>query len=398
MMSRPSSSLILLLASLLAACSSSGGDPSTPAQILQASVDSQWTRYKQTHGLPSGGVYLETPAGTYYASSGMAGSVDRNTRFRIASNTKTFTAAAIMLLHQQGRLDIDDTIVSTIPGRAIPYVPDTAQYDIPYKSSITIRQLLSHTAGVYDVDNNDVPSDCAVPYAGQNYPQYVLASDPYHQFAPGELVGVDAACQASFFAPGTDYHYSDTGYSMLAAIIERVSGTTYDRFLNDNLIAPNGLSATSVVMVGTDRTMPIPFNHGYVYADGAMTDATEDNMSLHIGEGNVTSTPADLARWVKRLVRGEAGPNAALADIMRTPTAQSQARHATYGLGISSVSGLGYGHTGANQGYLSLMVYDPGADVTTILYFNVWDVANLMTDQTTLMMNIARSARAMVGY
>lgn len=368
---------------------------------MQASVDSAWRQYSQAHGVSGAGiaVYLETPSGNYFASSGITGSVDRNTRFRIASNTKTFTAAAIMLLYQQGRLNIDDTIVSLIPGQTIPYVPDTPQYAIPYKSSVTIRQLLSHTAGVYDVDNSSVPSSCtAVPYAGQGYPSYVLGIDLLHQFSPAELVGVDATCQASYFAPGADYHYSDTGYSMLAAIIERVSGLPYDQFLVRNLIVPNGLGSTSVVMLGTDQTIPPPYVPGYVYSNGTMTEATEDNMSLHIGEGNVTSTPVDLARWVRRLVRGEAGPDAALATVMRTPTAQSQARGGRYGLGISFVPGLGYGHTGANQGYLSLMAHDPDADVTTIVYFNVWDIANLLTDQTTLMMNTAREARAALGY
>jgi D-alanyl-D-alanine carboxypeptidase len=344
-------------------------------------------------------VYLETPSGSYFASSGITVAADANTRFRIASNTKTFTAAAIMLLYQQGRLSIDDTIVSLIPGRAIPYVPDTAQYAIPNKSGITIRQLLAHAAGVYDVDNDPVPSTCAaVPYAGQGYPAYVLGTDLRHQFSPAELVAVDAACQLSYFVPGADFHYSDTGYSMLAAIVERVSGLTYDQFLLQNLIVPNGLSATSVVMLGTDQTIPSPYVPGFIYSDGTVTDVTQDNMSLHIGEGNVTSTPADLARWVRRLVRGEAGVDPALATVMRTPSAQSQAKGGRYGLGVSFVPGLGYGHTGANQGYLSLMVYDPDADVTTILYFNVWDAANLFTAQSTLMMDAARNARAAVGY
>ena len=75
----------------------------------------------------------------------MPAGVDQNTHFRIASNTKTFTSAAIMLLNQQGLLNIDDTIVSNIPGTANPYVPATAQYDIPNKASITIRRLSSHT-------------------------------------------------------------------------------------------------------------------------------------------------------------------------------------------------------------------------------------------------------------
>lgn len=370
------------------------------AKKLQDSVKENWTKYAKAHNLPVGGmaVYLETPSGDYYASAGMPDGVDQNSRFRIASNTKTFTAAAIMLLAERGKLRIDDTIVSLIPGRKIPYVPDTAQYNIPYKPSITIRQLLSHTAGVFDVDNNPAPANCPVPYAGKSYPEYIEEKEPNHQFSPDEFAGVNAACQTSFFAPGTDYHYSDTGYSILAKIIERVSGASYDKFLMQNLIIPNGLSSTSVVMLGTDTRIAAPFAPGYVYRNGESQDATEDNMSKHIGEGNITSTPADIARWVRRLVRGEAGLSSETIRTMVTPTAQAMKRSGEYGLGISHMSGFGYGHTGANQGYLSLMMYDPQTDVTTVLYFNVWDIANLLTDQFVLMKKAGADARKAVGF
>ncbi len=387
--------VIILVVALASSCTGKNDYPSN-AEKLQASVDSVWNEYKELHGLPAGGlaVYIESPSGNYFASSGMAAGVDEKTRFRIASNTKTFTAAAIMLLAQQGKLRIDDTIVSLIPGRGIPYVPDTAQYAIPYKSSITIRQLLSHTAGVFDADNDATPPACPAPYAGQTYPLYITATDETYQFSPDDFAGVVARCQKYYFAPGQDYHYSDTGYSILATIIERVSGMSYDRFLMENLIPPNGLSSTDVIMLGTDQTIRPPFNPGYVYFKGAMADVTQDNMSAHIGEGNINSTPADIARWIRRLIRGEAGLDAASINEMKTPSVRST----TYGLGITQVSGLGYGHTGANQGYLSLMVYDPAVDVTTILYFNVWDSANLMTHQFSLMTKAARDARSALGY
>jgi D-alanyl-D-alanine carboxypeptidase len=340
-------------------------------------------------------VYIESPSGNYFASSGMAAGIDQNARFRIASNTKTFTSAAIMLLDQQGKLHIDDTIVSLIPGQGVPYVPNTAPYNIPYKASITIRQLLSHTAGVFDVTNEEIPKTCSVPYAGQSYADYILATDPNHPFSPDELVGVAATCQLSYFSPGAKYKYSNQGYSILATIIERVSGMPYDQFIIQNLITPNGLSSTSVPMLGTDQTIPPPFNPGYLYKNGVMKDVTQSNMSLNIAEGNIISTPADIARWVRRIIRGEAGPNSTSVNAMTTLTSQSLN---SYGLGIIYSSGLGYGHNGAHVGYLSLMVYDPAVDVTTIFYFDIWDDTNLLGDQWTLFMKAARDARAAVGY
>jgi D-alanyl-D-alanine carboxypeptidase len=381
---------------LLASCSGSS-DPS-PADRLQASVDANLTQYKQAHGLSGGGiaVYIETPTGNYFASSGMASGVDQNSRFRVASNTKTFTSAAIMLLAQQGKLNLDDYIVSTIPGQVVPYLPTGAQYSIPNKSSITIRQLLSHTAGVFDATNDAVPTTCGQPYAGQFYADYVMATDPYHNFTPGEFVGVDAACQLSYgWAPGTAWKYSNTGYSLLAIIIERVSGLSYDQFVMQNLIVPNGLASTSVPMLGSDQMIPVPFNAGYIWSGTAMTDVTQGNVSANIAEGNIISTPADLARWVKRLVNGQAGPNADSVAAMMTMTAESKN---AYGLGMVYFGSLGYGHNGAHEGYLSNMAYDPKTGVTTILYYNVWDSANMFSDQFPTLVKFSMDARAAVGY
>jgi D-alanyl-D-alanine carboxypeptidase len=382
---------------IVAGCSG-GGDP-TLGENLQTYLDITWSNYKEAHGLPGGGiaVYLETPTGNYFASSGMAAGVNQNTRFRIASNTKTFTAAAIMLLYQQGKLNINDFIVSDIPGTSNPYVPNTPQYEIPNKASIRISHLLSHTAGVFDVTNDNIPGSCAPqPYAGGNYVGYQEDIDSDHQFTPDELVSVDATCQLSYFMPGTDYKYSNTGYSLLAIIIERVSGLSYDQFIMQNLLIPNALASTTIPMLGTDQTISSPFNPGYIWYDNTWGDATESNMSANIAEGNIISTPADLARWIRRLITAQAGPNADSVAAMTTPDPLSGSNN--YGLGISFTAGLGYGHEGAHIGYLSLMDYDPFDDVTTILYFNVWDYANLKTDQGSLLRKAAKDARAAVGY
>jgi D-alanyl-D-alanine carboxypeptidase len=387
--------MLALILSLFTGCAKT--DPST-AQRLQASIDADWALYKERHGVPGGGlaIYIETPTGNYFASSGMDVAVDENTRFRIASNTKTFTSAAIMVLNQQGKLNLDDKIVSPIPGSADPYVPAGIDYDIPYKSDITIRQLLNHTAGVFDVTNQDIPDTCPQPYAGKNYLEYVIVdrNDPDHSFTPDELIQVVADCRIYNAAPGDRYHYSNTGYSLLAIIIERVSGAPYDRFVGDHLILPNDLVSTSVPMLAADKKIPSPYADGYLYEGGRLLKVSEDNMSGNIAEGNIISTPADLALWIRRLIRGEAGPDAASVEAMKTPSPKSS----TYGLGIQYISVLGYGHTGAHLGYLSVMTHDPACDVTLVMYFNIWDYENLLTDQATLMMKVAGDARKITGY
>lgn len=395
-MNRRWSSAIAIFA-LVAVASGCGG--ASKAVYLQQAVSADWVGYKAQYGLPAGGmaVYVTTPGGNYFASADMATGNGPNTHFRIASNTKTFTAAAIMLLNQQGKLRIDDTIVSTIPGQSNPYVPNTALYNVPYKSQITIRQLLSHTAGIFDVTNNVIQSCAAsVPYVGEYYAQYVEENlgDLNHQFSPGELVGVDANCQIDSFVPGAQYAYTNTGYSLLGIIIEQVSGMPYDQFLMQNLITPNGLSATSVPMLGTDQSLPVPYSSAYIWDGNLVSDETQSNISLNIAEGNIISTPADLAQWVRKLVRGEAGPNSSSVAAMMTPTALSGN---AYGLGLS-VSTLGYGHSGAHAGYLSLMLYDPRSDVAAIIYCNVWDQNNLTTAQLQLLTQVLKDAKAALGY
>jgi D-alanyl-D-alanine carboxypeptidase len=160
----------------------------------------KYAAYKNANGLPENAgilVYLETPKGNFTASAGLPAGANENWHYRIASVSKTFTAASIMLLDQQGKLKIDDTLTANIPGTSVPYLPDSPNYAIPYKDKITIRQLLSHRAGVFDVFNNQIPSSSTFPYADNNYGLYVTAglNEPDHQFTADELIGVIAANQ-----------------------------------------------------------------------------------------------------------------------------------------------------------------------------------------------------------
>jgi len=302
-----------------------------------------------------------------------------------------------MLLHQQGLLNIDDLIVSPIPGKRIPYVPDTKEYDIPYKEMITIRQLLRHQAGVFDVSNDDIPESCQEPYAGKNYIDYIrkdLGQDN-HQFTFDELVGVVATCGRPYFVPGKGYHYSNTGYSILGEIIERVSGMSYGDFVMENLILPNNMNATTFPYLATDRTLPEPYAMGYLYNESVLSEVTEDNMSANVAEGNVISTPADLALWVRSLIRGEAGISEEFIDMMKCQPEEGTS--SCYGMGILFFEGLGYGHNGGTEGYISLMLYDPDDDVALVVFFGVID-GDHTEEQFQFINEVGSEARKVLGY
>jgi len=366
---------------------------------------SGWQAFKSDKPGFTGGLAMQvlSPRGDYFLSTGMGG-VTNGHHFRIASVTKTFTAAAIMLLHQQGALDIDDKITDNIPGKDIPYVPDTPEYAVPYKKDITIRHLLMHRAGVFDISNNIIPENDlsrGEPYAGKDYLDYMMAIDKEHNFTFDELVGIDAKNQLSFFKPGTSYHYSDTGYMVLGKIIERVSGKAYDNFIEAELLIPNGLLDTYIPYKGVEQTLPKPFVRGYVWADGKALDVTESNMSAHTAEGDIISSPGDLADWCRRLFKGEAGLTKETVEMMKKGMDMGDGKGTEYGLGTAYTPGIGYGHAGAHQGYLTLMYYNPDTDVAFVMFTNMWDVRSgldTIKAEFQAMLDIAKKIIGKMGY
>ena len=360
-------------------------------------VAEKYAAYKATYGLPDGAgmlVYLETPRGNLAAAAGLPAGADETCHYRIASVSKTFTAASIMLLDQQGKLRIDDRLSDPIPGTDVPYLADSPNYAIPNKDRITIQQVLSHRAGIFDVFNNPVPAGSEFPYAGYYYNNYVytVLNEPDHQFTADELIGVVAANKLSTGEPGETYHYSDTGYTLLAKIVERVSGMSYDRFLRENFWGPLGLAQTSAPWNGDDTALPAPFMTGHVSLGAGFLDFMEDNMSSQVGPGNVISTAADLAHWIRALLSGR-GPLSAeqVARMTLVP-----AGNATYALGIGNTP-LGMGHSGAHPGYVNLAVYNPDDDVALVVATPFIDYAKL-NEHLAFMLEVGKEARRIAGY
>jgi len=381
---KPSSLPIVLLA-LLGTCvlvffSFSLIKKTLTSKNLSDTLKTEWDVYKKDKPNFNGGVAMQilSPKGDYFISTGMGKEMNNGYHFRTASVSKTFTAAGIMLLHQQGKLNIDDKITDVIPGTKNPYLPETEDYDIPYKNEITIKMLLMHRAGVFDVANNPIPRNrfsYAKPYVDQSYLRYTEKYDPNHTFTFDELIGVVAHNKVSFLRPGSMYHYSDTGYSMLGKIIERVSQKSFAEFVKQELLLPNGLTNTMVVVDGSDQILPDPFTKGFNWVDGQIEDVTHSNMSPHVAEGSMTTTPHDLALWAKRLFTGQAGLTKETVQLMMdacTSTGGEATTAVEYGLGLLC-SQNGYGHNGAHEGYLSNMVYNPKTGVAYVIFTNIWN-------------------------
>lgn len=384
--------VLVWVASLLIGC---GSGSQSPAVNIGSVLDSQWkARYAGAQGGLTAVVI--TPEGEYFAST-VAGTTP-STHFRGASTIKTYTAAAIMLLDQRGQLKIDDVLTATMPGgNGKPYLPATAGFSIPYKNQITIRQLLQHRAGVFDVANTAIPASAPAPYAGGHYVVWVMAADEDHTFTLDEMIGVVALNQLATATPGSAFNYSDTGYSLLAKIIEQVSGKSYAQFVKDELLVPNGLADTTFPELGTLQSLPAPYIDGHLRLGGKDTLVTMQNVSAGIGEGNVVTTPANLSRWIRRLLRGEAGVDAKQVTRMRecVPTGNA---FGAYGLGLEcNPPAFGEGHNGGNPGYLTVARHDVGANVTVVLFSTLADYDNKVAASEWLYDTVSK-IRAAAGH
>jgi D-alanyl-D-alanine carboxypeptidase len=346
---------------------------------LQELVDTELAVYKEKYPDYPGGLAINviSKQGTFFVSTGMGTNITSQIHFRAASNTKTFTATAILLLYQQGKLNINHKITDTIPGTNVTYVPNTPEYNIPYKSSITILDLLRHRAGVFDVSNDLIPDTVSVqvPYKGLLYINYIEDSNPIHTFTFDELINVDAQCRLYYFPPGTSYHYSNTGYSILGKIIERVSQKSYQQFLTEDVMLPMDINNSSMPVIGTDQQIPAPFASGYVLNGDSYVDVTLSNISANVAEGTLITTPNDLSLFLRKLLSGQGVLNPRIVNTIMMnylPTSNSSA--GGYGCGLSYTNNLGYGHNGALEGYLSSMAYDPQTDFTIVAFTNCWNI------------------------
>jgi D-alanyl-D-alanine carboxypeptidase len=382
------------IAVLLAGC---GGSSPPPAVDIGSVLDSQWkARYaKETPGGLT--AMLITPNGEYFAST-VAGTTPA-THFRAASTTKTFTAAAIMLLDQRGQLKIDDVLTAAMPGGSgKPYLPATAGFAIPYKGQITIRQLLQHRAGVFDVANTDIPANAPAPYAGKRYVVWKMEQDGDHSFSPDEMIGVVASNQLAESAPGTRFVYCDTGYSVLAKIIEQVSGKSFAQFIQDEFLVPNGLANTTFPNLGTTQGLPSPYIDGYLLLSGMQSNTTLQNVSSGTGDGNVVTTTANLAQWFRRLLRGEAGVSSSQLARMRECIPTGSTFVISYGLGLECYpTAFGQGHNGGNPGYLTVARHDVDANVTVVLFSTFADYDHADATVEWLYDTVAKM-RAAAGY
>ena len=342
--------------------------------------------------LPGAMVLLRTPQGDFvfsYGATELGGTTAprADTYFRIASNTKTMTAAVIVQLVQEGKLGFDDLISKYVQG-------------VPNGDKITIHQLIKMRSGLYNFTN--------APELAEN-----LDHDPDKVWTTEEVLAL-AFDRPTHFEPGAQFEYNNTNYYLLGLVAEKIEGQPLASIFQDRLFGPLGMKNTALP-VSTSNAIPEPYAHGYLYGGTsyALVDApypddlqaaaragtlkpndnTWQNPSPYFAAGGVVSTADDLATWMRALVGGKV----LNADYQRQwldspePEDPSKPEGQKYGYGITVIT-FGpnkiYFHGGEMPGYNSFMGHDPANDVTLI----VWTSLTLSLDgkatANTLMVKI----------
>ena len=396
----------VLLALLFVSCNNSVDSVSNPVyDRIYFSVDSIRTALQTSLNktVPSLNVLITTPSAEYFVSSAPSPStqVTKDTYFRFASNTKNFTSASVLNMQEDGWLNIESRITDTIPGSTSAFVPASAEWNIPNKNQITIKELLQHSAGVFDISNDSI---AGYP---NGYVMDVMLADPNHQFTSSELVGMVASRSLSYFPPGTNHHYSNTGYTILSEIISRVysfhagSQKLYSDYIYDYITGSSAPVPLNVHFpyLASDNQLPFPGTPGKVhFEDGSVTNTSVYNKSANVGEGNGYGTMSMLRTYIRSMITGGNVLNAASLNLMKNEVSPGSPN---YALGCTLFTNLGYGHTGATMGYFSCMFYDTQTGVSVVGMIPFWDLTNGGANYYKpfyAMLDACWAARSALGY
>ncbi|OOQ58369.1 hypothetical protein BC343_11005 [Mucilaginibacter pedocola] len=290
-----------------------------------------------------------------YANFKTKARLSENSMFELASLSKQFTAMGIMILMERGKLSYADTLGKFFKG-------------FPY-GNLTIRPLLNHTSGVPDyMDLFEKHWDKSK--TAHNKDVIALLSK-YHP--------------AVSFKPGETFEYSNTGYALLASVIEKVSGQTYAEFLKQNIFMPLQMTRTRVYNTRRSKKEVIPnYAYGYIIDEKTKKPTLPDDMPDYqyvkyldgiTGDGTVNSTIIDLLKWDRALYTTKLVKAATLAEAFE-PVKFANGGISGYGFGWglrpdNPETGRETGHNGAWAGYDTHIGRYIDRDKTIIILRNI---------------------------
>jgi CubicO group peptidase (beta-lactamase class C family) len=280
-----------------------------------------------------------------------------DTVYHVDSINKFMTAAAILKLADEGRLDLDDDLGRWVPGLSTPQRP------------IRIRHLLSHTSGL--------PSYTSLPGFAE---KERLDLSPEEVLAPVRLA-------PAHFAPGEGWRYCNTGFYVLGMVMEKVTGQSYADYMRKQLFEPLGMADSAY---GEPRPLIKNRASGYELEQGRLVNGPLMSWRVPFSAGGVVSTVLDLLKWTDGLAHGRV-LKAASVERMWSPSHLADGSAIDYGLGtrLGTLSGHRMvGHTGNGGGFRNVLLFFPEDDLTVAVLTN--------TDAGNTVGVAARIARAVL--
>jgi len=272
------------------------------------------------------------------------------TLFELGSITKTYSAALILRLAIAGRLTLDDTLARFLP-------------DFPNARGVTLRQLLNHTSGIFNVTEDAR----YIPALIQNPARRWTAEDQF------QFVG------APTFAPGTGWRYSNTGYLLLGLVAQQVGGANVVTLIRRELLTPLGLSHT---FFEPDDTVSTEKAHAFVDVN---KDGTAEDLSALIPRtafitaawtaGAITATAENAARWMRALHEGPLLDQRSRAEMQTTVKRPDGNRHGLGLLIIGEGPTMLSGHLGNSAGFSAAAFHAPALGITVALLTNADAIA-----------------------
>jgi CubicO group peptidase (beta-lactamase class C family) len=283
--------------------------------------------------------------------------IDTQTNFRLASFTKQFTATCIMLLVHDGKLHYDEHLTDIFP-------------EFPaYGKPITIRNLLNHTSGLPDYED----------ILMKQYPD--TPEDKIPQILDAGVVKLLEQQTSGKFPPGSKWEYSNSGYAVLAMIVEKVSGKTFGQFLQERIFAPLKMTNTLAYEKGKNE---VPHRaYGHTRIDGVWRETDQSPTSAVLGDGGIYSSLDDLAKWDRALrdhtLLSEQEMRPALTPVHPTvgPSKFPEGKPVSYGFGWFLDPYRGHKrmwHYGETVGFRTVIERFPDDKLTIIVLANRADL------------------------
>ncbi len=256
------------------------------------------------------------------------------TNYRLASVTKQFTAAAILLLNEASKLQLDESI-----RKWLPELPEATQ-------GVTIRHLLTHTGGLIDYED--------------------FVADDAPQVHDADVLKLLGSQNRTYFTPGSSYRYSNSGYALLALIVERASGQRFAAFLRERIFEPLGMQATVAFENGVS-TVPSRA-YGYSSGGGTWQRTDQSSTSAVLGDGGIYSSIDDLAKWDAALYDDRL-LSAKSRELAFTPATHTENPSVDYAYGWR-ITGETLWHSGETRGFRNVILRYPQRKLTVIVLTN----------------------------